>query len=63
MCVYHECKLNTVKMDACKSVWWAAVSYCATLVHIHTYTHRQHFDQLIPILQPANLKVNKLKDD
>ena len=25
----------------------ATVTICATLVNIHTHTHRQHFDQLI----------------
>ena len=35
----------------------AAVMICATLVN--TQTGRQHFDQLIRITQPAELKINK----
>ena len=35
----------------------AAVMICATLVN--TQTGRQHFDRLIRITQPAELKINK----
>jgi len=39
----------------------AAVMVCVTLVNIQTYkqTHRQHFDQLIQVVQPAELKMHK----
>jgi len=36
----------------------AAVTMCATLVNIRTYTDRQHFDQLIQKDQPAELKIH-----
>ena len=35
---------------------YAAVMICATLVNVQTYMHWQHFDQLIWIVQPAELK-------
>ena len=36
------------------------VSLWLTFRHTHTHTHRQHFDQLIWIAQPAELKIPRL---